>query len=191
VCAPVDAGLPAWSLRLISELASADLRTEAVANGLSLEQLNWRLWPGAWSIGQCIEHLRIANDVYLPSISAALQGREQARVQEIRLSRFSRWFIRNYIAPNPEGARAMAPKKIEPGIQVDLRVVETFLRSNQAAQQLIRRASLCDVNRVRFKNPFIPLLRFTVGTGLEIIAKHQVRHLLQAERVRESKGFPS
>src|SRR5579872_236901 len=106
---------------------------------------------------QCIEHLRIANEVYLPAISAALQGREEARVQEIKLSWFSRWFIRNYIAPNPEGMRARAPKKIEPALQVDPRIVEMFLRSNQAARQLVRRASFCDVNRVRFKNPFIPL----------------------------------
>jgi hypothetical protein len=47
-----------------------------------------------------------------------------------------------------------------------------------------------DVNRIRFRNPFIPVLRFTVGTGLEILSNHQRRHLLQAERVRESLEFP-
>ena len=187
---PADSGLPPWALRLILELESSDLRAEAVANGLSLEQLTWQPRPDAWSIGQCLEHLRIANGVYLPAISAALQGREQATVQEIKLSRFSRWFIRNYIAPNPEGRRARAPKKIEPAGQVDPRIVEMFLRSNQATQQLVRRASCCDANRIRFRNPFVPLLRFTVGTGLEIVAKHQSRHLLQAERVRQSEGFP-
>ena len=47
------------------------------------------------------------------------------------------------------------------------------------------------VNRIRFKNPFIPMLRFTMGTGFEIVSKHQSRHLLQAERVRESVNFPA
>jgi hypothetical protein len=32
-------------------------------------------------------------------------------------------------------------------------------------------------------NPFVPLVRFTVGTGVEIVWRHQHRHLLQAERV--------
>jgi hypothetical protein len=41
-----------------------------------------------------------------------------------------------------------------------------------------------------FKNPLIPALRFTVGTGLEILAKHERRHLLQAERIRDSPIFP-
>jgi hypothetical protein len=42
------------------------------------------------------------------------------------------------------------------------------------------------VNRVRFRNPFIAVIRFTIGTGLEIIARHEDRHLLQAERIRDS-----
>jgi len=44
-----------------------------------------------------------------------------------------------------------------------------------------QRASGYDVNRIRFKNPFI---RFT------IVSKHQDRHLLQAEHVKQAVDFP-
>lgn len=185
-----DCVLPNWSLRLISELDAADRRAESVAKGLNPVQLNWRPRSDAWSVGQCLDHLRIANEVYLPAISAALEGRQHKTVNEIRLGWFSRWFIRNYIAPNPGGTRARAPRKIEPTTQVEAFILEAFLRSNHAARNLAKRASDYDVNRIRFQNPFIPLLRFTVGTGLEIIAKHQSRHLLQAEGVRHTEGFP-
>ena len=185
-----DSALPAWSLRLISELEAADRRAESVATGLSAEQLNWPPRQGAWSIGQCLEHLHIANEVYLPAISAALEGRPHGTVQEVSLGWFSRRFIRNYIAPSPGGKRARAPKKIEPPKHVEPVILETFLRSNEAARGLVRRASEYDVNHIRFKNPFIPMLRFTIGAGLEIVAKHQSRHLLQAEGVRQSVGFP-
>ncbi len=40
-----------------------------------------------------------------------------------------------------------------------------------------------DLNRIRFKNPFVHLLSFTVGTGLLIILAHDRRHLWQAEQV--------
>jgi hypothetical protein len=43
---------------------------------------------------------------------------------------------------------------------------------------------------VRFRNPFVPLLRFTVGTGLLVINAHDRRHLWQAERVQDAPGFP-
>jgi hypothetical protein len=190
VSSPAASDFPAWSLRLISELQTADVGAESLAKGLRPEQLNWQPGPGEWSVGQCLEHLYIANKVYLPAISAALEGRQQAAVPEIRLNWFSRWFIQNYIAPNQGGTRARAPRKIRPAQKVPSDVLAAFLRSNQAARELVRRASAYDVNAIRFKNPFIPFLRFTVGTGLEIISKHQSRHLLQAQRVWRSAGFP-
>jgi len=121
---------------------------------------------------------------------AVRNGPKTSPVQAITPGWFGRWFIRKYIAPSSKGTRAQAPKKIQPAKNVEFSVVDAFLRSNNVVRELIARASEYDVNRIRFKNPFIPLLRFTVGTGLEIISKHQNRHLLQAERVRQSSAFP-
>jgi hypothetical protein len=183
--------LPPWSQRLISELDAADRRAESVARGLSRVQLNWQPRQGAWSVGQCLEHLRLGNEAVLTAIYAALEDRERRPVDEIRLGWFSRWFIHTYIAANPGGTRGRAPKTIEPAKHIEPIVLEGFLRSNHAARELARRASDFDVNRIRYRNPFIPLLRFTVGAGLEIIAQHPGRHLLQAQGVRQSAGFPA
>src|SRR5215467_14219828 len=62
-------------------------------------------------------------------------------------------------APNPGGTRAGAPRKIAPSGRVEPSILESLFRSNQAARELIYKASEYDVNRVRFKNPFIPMLR--------------------------------
>lgn len=162
----------------------------ALVKDLRPEHLNWHPSAGEWSVGQCLEHLYITNQVYLGPISAALEDHRPAIVPEIRLGVFSAWFIRNYVAPNFGGARSKAPKKIESAQSVDPDILKKFLDSNRAARELVQRASQYDVNAIRFKNPLVPLLRFTVGTGLEIVAKHEARHLLQAERVKQHAGFP-
>lgn len=182
--------LPLWPQRLISELEISDRRAEQLARALNREELNWSSARGAWSIGQCLQHLLIGNELYLPAIANSLHGRQESPVDEVTLSRFSRWFIRNYIAPSST-TRVRAPGKIRPAAQVEPSVLDAFLLSNQTARELIRQASAYDVNRIRFRNPFIPLLRFTVGTGLGITSKHESRHLEQAERVRHSPAFPS
>ena len=185
----VSRARPAWSQALLSELDDSDRRAELLARDLSREQLNWRPTPVAWSVGQCLSHLLAANTIYLPAISAALEGQQPSPVQQLVLGRFSRWFIRNYIGPS-NGKRARAPKKIQPAVHTEPAILEAFLRSNVAARELVTKAADYDVNRIRFRNPFVPLLRFTVGTGLEIVSKHQMRHLLQGERVRQSLEFP-
>src|SRR5262249_4822687 len=105
--------LPAWPQRLISELEIADGRAERLASALTRAQLNWSPARGAWSIGQCLEHLRLGNEIYLPAIANALEGRQQSPVQEVILSAASRWFIHNYIGPSV-GTRAKAPRKARP-----------------------------------------------------------------------------
>ena len=187
---PASSDLPPWASRIIAELEASDARAERIAKSLRPDQLNWNPQPGAWSIGQCLDHLYRGNEVYLPAIAGALQSKPHATTPEIRLGWFSRFFIRNYIAANPGGTRAKAPSKVVPATTVSPDILALFLRSNQAARDLVIRAAAYDVNAIRFKNPFVPLLRFTVGTGLEITAKHEGRHLLQAENVKADAEFP-
>jgi hypothetical protein len=92
--------------------------------------------------------------------------------------------------PSPQSKRSPAPKKTVPAAKVEPSVLDRFLRSNQAARELVRQASNYDVNRIRFKNPFVSVIRFTAGTGLEIVSSHERRHLLQAERAKQSLQSP-
>jgi len=186
----LDEVSPHWCQRMISELDAADQRATALAKTLTPRQLNWTPSPGAWSVGQCLEHLYLTNEVYLGPMSTSLEGRQHAVVQDITPGWFGRWFIRNYIEPSSKMKRVRAPRKIRPGAQIEPSILDRFLDSNDRARELVHRARNYDVNRIRFRNPFVAVIRFTVGTGLEIISKHQRRHLLQAERVRASLNFP-
>ena len=177
---------PPWCLRITSELDAADARASAIARGLTVGQLNWQPGPGAWSVGQCLEHLCLSNEVYVEPIAESLGVPPTGPVDEITPGWFGRWFIRTYIEPTTQRKRARAPRKIVPVAKhIDPSILDRFIASNAAVRDLVTRAKGHDVNRLRFRNPFVPLIRFTVGTGLQIIARHNHRHLLQAERVRD------
>jgi DinB family protein len=179
-----------WTAKLIADLDAADERAHALAGGLATEQLNWQAGPTSWSIGQCLDHLCVTNDAYLPPMIAALEGKPKGAASEIRPGWFGGLFLKKVIEPSPATKQFKAPTKIVPASRVDGTVLERFLRGNQELRNLIERAKDYDVNRIRFKNPFIGMIRFTVGTGLTIVVRHQHRHLLQAERVKEATGFP-
>ena len=186
----IGAALPSWAVRILGELDAADESAKDVVRGLTPEQLNRRPAPGVWSVGQCLEHLCVSGEVYLPPIQDSLAGKPMAPVQEIVPGWFGRWFLRNYIEPSPRSKRTSAPRKIAPGSQVDASILDRFLRVNQAARQLVRQGGSHDVNRIRFKNPLVPVIRFTVGTGFLILSGHERRHLLQAEGVKRSLNLP-
>jgi len=178
--------LPRWCTRLIDEYTAADARAEALARPLTREQINWKPTPAAWSVGQCLEHLAAGNEQYLEAIEAALtRNLNTGPVQDVTPGAFTRWFIRAYMEPSPQTKRARAPAKIRPAPDVDSAILDRFLRTNERARALMRRASDYDINRIRFTNPFVPVIRFTVGSGFMILSAHERRHLLQAERVAD------
>jgi len=181
---------PVWNIRLLEELQASDEAAKRLVTGLTEEQLNWNPAPGCWSVGQCLEHLCITNEAYLPAIGGALREKPDAPVEQIVPGWFGGWFIRSFIEPSPQMKRISAPAKIRPTARVGVTVLERFLSANQACRKLISDARNKDVNRIRFWNPFVKGIRFTVGTGFEVIARHERRHLLQAERVHNSPNFP-
>jgi len=187
---PQQTHASAWSTRLASELSANDQSAQTMIAGLTEEQLNWQPAPGSWSVGQCLEHLCFMNEAYLPAISAALAGKPDAPAENITPGWFGGWFLRKFVEPSPNGSRVPAPSKIRPAARVELSVLDQFLSGNKACRELILSARNKNVNTIRFWNPLVPGIRFTVGTGFQIIASHERRHLLQGGRVRDSANFP-
>lgn len=182
---------PAWFERITKELDAADTRATSLANGLTVAQLNWKPSPKAWSVGQCLEHLCLSNEVYVAPIEAALRAPPTGAEDEITPGWFGSWFIRTYIDPNTQKTRARSPRSATPAMShVDASILQRFIDSNNALRHLASRARGHDVNRLRFRNPFVSWIRFTVGTGFQIVARHNHRHLGQAERVTCLPGFP-
>ena len=183
---------PAWSTDLLKQLDEADAHARRLMKGLTDAQLNWKADPTSWSIGQCLEHLSISNEVYTEPIVRALHGRSSHPVETITPGWFGRWFLNSYIEPDTQKAKAKAPGKIKPvASRLDAAILDRFLASNAKVRAAITLARDVDVNRVRFKNPFVPIIRFTVGTGLLLLVRHDRRHLLQADRVRANRLFPA
>src|SRR5262249_31148774 len=138
------------------------------------------------------DHLSRANTVYAAALHEAVKEARSTKgpgLGPIQPGWFSRLVIRSFEPPPRRKLRA--PKKIVPGSQIGSQeVLHSFLRSQEDVRTVIRDGARLDLNRVRFRNPFIRFLRFTVGTGLLIITAHERRHLWQAEKVLACAGFP-
>ena len=177
---------------ILADLKKSDQDARRIISGLSDVQGNWQPSETAWSVAQCLDHLARGNTLYAAALHKAVKearAEEKPRSGPIQPGWFGRYFIR---ALEPPPRRKMrAPAKIVPVSRIACRdVLESFLRSHDDMRAVIRDAAQLDLNRIRFRNPFIGFLRFTVGTGLLVITAHDRRHLWQAKRVLECPGFP-
>jgi hypothetical protein len=88
-------------------------------------------------VGQCLAHLCITNESYLPAISVAVNGKPDSPIEHTAPGWFGRWFIRSFIEPSPVTKRAPAPVKIGTAALVGASFLERFLAGNESCRELM------------------------------------------------------
>ena len=187
VTTPVAAELVA----LDEALAANARQAQTLAAGLTEAQGGWRPAPGSWSVAECLDHLATANRVYLeamtpPAARALSEGRRRRRPALPGV--IGRWFIASLEPPAKPLSRRKAPRLIAPRDAPSLAdAVAAFLASQDGVRGFLRRYADINLAGLRFPNPFVRGLRFSLATGLHVIAAHERRHLWQAWRVRRAR----
>jgi DinB superfamily len=175
---------------LKDQLDAAERDAQALVSNLDEERGCWRGQEGSWSVAECLDHLATANRVYLnamrdPAIHARQQGRLRQGSATPRL--VGRWFVRTLEPPVKAPFRMKASRAIEPRLATPLATALASFRTSQDQVRafLLEYADL-DLAAVRFPNPFVRGIRFSLATGLHVITAHERRHLWQAWRIRRA-----
>lgn len=181
---------PADIVALESAFAAADRDARRLIDGLTEARGTWHAQAGSWSVAECLDHLATSNIVYLhalepPAERALAAGRLRRGPAAPGL--FGGLFVR-WLEP-PVRTKAKAPQKIRPRVSPSLHdAADRFLASQDEIRSFIRQYHGIDLAGTTFPNPFITGVRFSLATGLHVLAAHERRHLWQAWRVREAAG---
>jgi len=180
--------------KVVADLDAAESQASEIVASISDQQATWRPAARSWTIVQCLTHLARINRIYAAAMHETVAnnqifilGRENSSISP---GWFGAWFIRS-MEP-PVRTRMKSPRKAVPPVETRDRreALAEFIESHGPVRGVIDASSHLDLNAVRFKNPFIGLIRFTIGTGLLVVNAHDRRHLWQAEQIKAAPGFP-
>ena len=183
-------GVPEPSVdTLKSQLEAAERDAQALVADLSEQLGGWRTKTGSWSVAECLDHLASTNRVYLgamkqPAIHAQEQGRIKRGPAEPGL--LGRWFVKK-MEPPVKAFRVKSPRSVEPRHAPPLSdAFASFTASQDEVRAFLSTYADLDLAGVRFPNPFVRGIRFSLATGLHVITAHERRHLWQAWRTRRA-----
>jgi hypothetical protein len=162
-----------------------------LAGPLAPAQFNWQPASGQWSIGQCVEHLNITTERYLPVLRGAIDGaRAKGRfgVGPYTLGFLERWFLGQMEPPIRHRIRTrkgfVPPSSLEPAA-----TVSRFRTLHGEFAQCIRSADGLDLRAIKVRSQFGPV-RWSLNGTFAILLAHERRHIWQARQVRGKAGFP-
>jgi hypothetical protein len=183
------ANLPADIRDLDDQLGAAGRDAEALVAGLA-EEGNRRPDAGSWSVAECLDHLATANRVYLRAMqqpAKRARSRGKLRRRPAKPGWVGRLFVGSFEPPPAWWSRRKAPPASRPREAPPLaEAFASFMASQADVRAFLREHADLDLASIRFPNPFVRGIRFSLATGLHVIAAHDRRHLWQAWRVRRA-----
>lgn len=157
-------------------------RAEAFRD-MPITALTQRPHAEAWNVLECLEHLNLYGDHYLPAIEQQMNTSRGGSAAPT----FQPGLLGNYMTESmlPKGKlnkmKTFASKN--PLNQpLDKAVIDRFLAQQTHLLALLQRAYEVNLNTVRVKTT-LPLLWFSMGDTLRFVIAHQARHFEQMEGV--------
>jgi hypothetical protein len=167
--------------------------TQATFGGLDSRQLNWRPDATRWSVAQCFEHLLAANSVMFRAADEALNGSRPRSIWQ-RLPVWPRLFGRMLIrSQSPDSSRKFTAPQISTPTASDIAadVVQRFIDQQRDAVSRLQTLDEEEATHAIMTSPFVRVITYSVLDGWRLVLAHDRRHIEQARRVTQSRGFPA
>jgi hypothetical protein len=160
---------------------------------LTAEQLNWQPAADEWSIGQCLDHIMTTDAQYIPILEQVAQGTLPGNLWQ-RLPLLPGLLgTMLYKASHPQTARPISsPRIFRPASsRVEPDVGERFQTHQKQLIDLMQASQHQPIDQRIISSPVAAWMVYSLGDAFRIMVVHQYLHLLQAEQVKHTAGFPA
>ena len=157
---------------------------------MTLDDWDWRSNSKVWSMGECLKHLQLYNERFIPILENAIQKAKSLEDMVILSGRVV--YLSDALLPDNKNGKiyrkhfykTTTKKRYNPRLPKNLfdeNILQDFLKIDMALIEVLKKASGKDLNkRVLVKNDFGWGFRyFRLGELIEIITAHNMRHFRQ------------
>ena len=172
---------------LEAELNEATARARRLVESTEPRLFTVRPHPSSWSASECIAHLNISTESFLPVLHEAIEGARRRGLTGGRLSMdwlgaILRWFLEPPVRKRVKTTAPFVPR----AVRAKAESLAEFSMLQLKLMDLLHQARGLAVSRVKIISPFDKRVRYNVYSAFRITAAHQRRHLWQAEQAVEA-----
>jgi hypothetical protein len=173
---------------LVDSLKAAQSRLRALTDKLSDSDWSAKPGPDRWSPAECIEHLNLTSRAYMPLLHDAV-GKSR-KMRGAPTTHYRRdpigWFMSVMMAPRHQRKvplpRVKTTKDFVPrGERSRTEILSEFVQLQGALISLIQSADGLPIDKFKIVSPFGGKMKYNTYSALVIVARHEHRHLQQAE----------
>jgi hypothetical protein len=168
--------------KLIEDSQQVISRVELLKD-YDMQVLTWKENETSWNVLECLEHLNLYGDFYLPQIENEISNSLTEKSRS-----FSSGFIGNYFS------KAMLPKeklnkmktfkdKDPINTSLDNHVLTRFIEQQRKLIELLNKSNSVNLTKVKIKTSLSSYVRLRLGDTFQFYVNHILRHMKQIENI--------
>ena len=146
--------------------------------------LNYKKDAESWSVLECLEHLNLYGDYYIPEIGKQMAAnKDQVAKETFNSGMLGNYFANSMLVKDGKMTKMKAPKDKNPiHSKLGPEVIDRFLAQQESLKKLLHDAKHLDLQKITCAISISKLVRLRLGDTFRFLIYHIDRHIKQAER---------
>ncbi len=149
---------------------------------LPLEKLNWKANAESWSVLECLEHLNLYGDFYIPEIQNQLKKNSAPPAMLYKSGVLGSYFAKSMLPKENMKKMKTFRDKNPTGSNLDV-TIERFLTQQHEIIVLLNQAKNANINKTKTAISISKFIRLRLGDTFHFLLNHNERHFAQIDRV--------
>jgi hypothetical protein len=153
---------------------------------LDVNTLTWKENETSWSILECLEHLNLYGDFYLPQIENKLKN-SNFKADPVFKSGILGYSFAKSMLPKEKLNKMKTFKDKNPlNANLDKTVIDKFIHQQIELLDLLNQSRNVSLNKVKIQTSISRLISLKLGDTFQFFINHNIRHLKQIERIQQT-----
>lgn len=172
--------------KLIEELIEKtkdNLNQIDVFDQLPIEKLNYRASQKEWSILECLAHLNIYGDYYIPEIETRMSQSSHQSNNTFKTGLLGNYFVK-LIQPKEQLNKMKTMDAFNPiGSKLDKTIIQKFRIQQIKMLSLLDKAKNLNLTKIKTGISISKFIKLRLGDTLRFVVLHNQRHIIQANNI--------
>lgn len=153
-----------------------------------LEILKWKVSPASWSILECLEHLNLYGNFYLPEIENAISKANAECEVEFKSGLLGGYFAKSMLPKEKVNKMKTFKDKNPLDAKLNKDVIDKFIGQQNKLSELLKQSRDVSLNKTKIKTSISKFIKINLGDAFQFYVNHILRHLKQIEGVKLEMG---
>ena len=151
-----------------------------------LKVLIWRENETSWNILECLEHLNLYGDFYLPQIESKIKTSDTKTDFEFKSGILGNYFAKTILPKEKLNKMKTFKDKNPLNTKLDLTVISKYIDQQIQLLELLNQSKKVSLNKVKIQISISSLIKLKLGDTFQFYINHMIRHLNQIDRIQSS-----